>query len=530
MKPLWSEEVRADLVIVGGGAAGLSVALGAGGARVHLLARQPLGEGVATGLAQGGIAAAVGVEDSPALHLADTLAAAAGLAEPAAVRTLVEAAPAAIARLIAAGARFDRDADGSLALTREAAHSRRRVLHAEGDATGRELLRALAAAVTRRPGVHLFNGATALALLRAGERVCGLLARPPDGRLVLHRAGAVLLATGGSGALYLHTTNPGEADGGGLWLAARAGALLADLEFVQFHPTALATGSDPLPLLTEALRGEGAAVIDERGERFLAAVHPAAELAPRDVVARGIWTHRAAGHQTFLDARESVGERFPERFPSVFRACREAGFDPRREPLPVVPAAHYQMGGILTSCDGRSSLAGLWAAGEVASTGVHGANRLASNSLLEAVVFGARAAADILAAAAPPLRPATGEELCGGESLPDPGRAAAPRSVRERMWQAVGLVRRGEELAAAAAALAEAAARDPGRGRPAAVAALVAAAALARRESRGAHYRADFPEPDPAGARHTVFSVAFTGGRPEPRFVDTARPRAAGGA
>ena len=528
MSAPWQEEIRADLAVVGAGAAGLAAALGAGPLRIDLLARRPLGEGVATGLAQGGIAAAVGEEDSPALHLADTVAAAAGLADAEAVRSLVEAAPAAIERLVAAGTRFDREADGSLALGREAAHSRRRVLHAEGDATGRELLRALSAAIAGRPGVRRFDGATALALAREGERIAGLLARHADGRLVLHRARAVVLATGGSGALFLHTTNPAEADGRGLWLAARAGALLADLEFVQFHPTALATGADPLPLLTEAIRGEGAALGDERGARFRVAGDPAAELARRDIVARAIWAHLAAGHRVFLDARAAVGERFPERFPSVFRACREAGLDARREPLPVVPAAHYQMGGVATGAAGRSSLAGLWAVGEVASTGVHGANRLASNSLLEAVVFGARAGADLLSAAAGP-RPAARLELCGGEDLPAGDRAPVAAEVRRLMWNGVGLVRERAGLAAAAGRLTELAGR-PGEGRPAAVAALVARAALAREESRGAHFRSDFPRTEPAWAHRTVLAVDFDGSRPEPRFLAPERPAAAGGA
>lgn len=529
MSAPWQEERRADLVVVGAGAAGLAAALAAAPLRIDLLARRPLGEGVATGLAQGGIAAAVGAGDSPALHLADTLAAAAGLADAAAVRSLVEAAPAAIERLVATGTRFDREADGTLALGREAAHSRRRVLHAEGDATGRELLRALSEAVAARPGVSRCDGATALALAREGDRIAGLLARHADGQLVLHRARAVVLATGGSGALFLHTTNPAEADGGGLWLAARAGALLADLEFVQFHPTALASGADPLPLVTEALRGEGAVLIDECGERFLPAVDPAAELAPRDLVARAIWAHLAAGHRVFLDARAALGERFPGRFPSVFRSCREAGLDPRCEPLPVVPAAHYQMGGVATDGHGRSSLPGLWAVGEVASTGVHGANRLASNSLLEAVVFGARAGGDALAASPARPRPAARLLLCGGDDLPADDRAPVPPEVRRRMWEAVGLVRERAGLAEAAERLTGLAGR-PGEGRRAAVAALVARAALAREESRGAHFRSDFPQTDPAWAHRTLLEVTFDGGRPEPRFLAPERPAAAGGA
>lgn len=505
----WSEELWSDVVVVGAGAAGLSAALGAADRGVALLARAPLGEGVATGWAQGGVAAAVGRDDSPALHAADTLAAGAGICDAESVARLAGDGPAAIARLLALGARLDRERDGSLAVGREAAHQRRRVVHA-ADATGREILRALVAAVRREPGVRLFAPARAEALALSGGRVAGVVARHGDGRRVLHRGRAVVLATGGVGGLYRHTTNPPEAAGDGLVLAARAGAVLADLEFVQFHPTALATGADPLPLLTEALRGEGAILVDDLGVRFMTAEHPLAELAPRDVVARAIWRRMESGRRVFLDAREAVGDRlvegWAERFPTVLAACLEAGVDPRREPMPVVPAAHYHMGGVATDADGRTSLPGLWAAGEVASTGVHGANRLASNSLLEALVFGARVAADLVHAEL-----AAVGRLDPLPRIDEPVMEAGPvAELRDLMWRRVGLVRDAPGLTEATERLARAVSPGaaPGSfGARATAGWLIAEAALAREESRGGHFRSDFPGLEP-GLAHRTFALA----------------------
>jgi L-aspartate oxidase len=348
--------------------------------------------------------------------------------------------------------------------------------------------------------------AFAVDLVIEDGRVAGVLAVHSDGSRVLHVANAVVLATGGPGQLYLHTTNPREATGDGLAMAARAGAQLVDLEFVQFHPTALAveTESEPMPLLTEALRGEGAILIDDRGLRFMQDEHPDAELAPRDVVARAIWTRLMAGGKVFLDARKAVGDEFPERFPTVFELCRQHGLDPRIEPMPVAPAAHYHMGGIAVDGKGRSSLAGLWACGEVSSTGVHGANRLASNSLLEALVFGARVAED--------LRDSSGRGVSAGPSV---GRVPpVPRvpsgttrdaelqlAVRRLLWEKVGVVRDEKGLTSALDeldSLAETCPQVAGEARNLlGIGRLVAAAALARRESRGGHYRSDFPKPDP---------------------------------
>jgi L-aspartate oxidase len=366
----------------------------------------------------------------------------------------------------------------------------------------------------RTAAITVLEDTFAADLVLDNGRVIGLSASHADGRRVLVAAPAVVLGTGGIGRIYRHTTNPVESTGDGLAMAARAGARLADLEFVQFHPTALASGADPMPLLTEALRGEGAVLLDGAGHRFMPEEHPQADLAPRDVVARAIWKRLEAGDTVYLDARQAIGERFPERFPTVFAICETAGLDPRHQPIPVAPAAHYHMGGVAVDEHGRASLPGLWAAGEVSSTGVHGANRLASNSLLEALVFGARVAVDVRAVAGPavnPTRARLGLRLSpalrrGGSDDP------LVAELRAEMWRHAGLVRD-------AAGLEEALRRIDGWRSHASelggearnlldVAMLVARAALARRESRGGHYRRDYPAPDPKLA-HRSFSIGF---------------------
>jgi L-aspartate oxidase len=493
---------EADVVVIGAGAAGLSVALGLGGRRVDLLAKGPLGRTGNSPWAQGGIAGAVGPGDSAALHAADTLAVAGELGDPAAIARLTSEGPERLAQLLALGARFDRDPSGQLDLAREAAHSRARVLHAR-DATGAEVVRALGASLGERSGLCVFERAFALDLVRDGGRLAGVLARHADGALVLHRTRAVVLATGGIGQVFARTTNPPEATGDGLALAWRAGARLADLEFVQFHPTALDVGADPMPLLTEALRGAGATLVDGDGRRLLADAGPRAELLPRDVVARALWSALASGRRAFLDAREAVGEAFPERFPTVFEGCRQHGLDPRVEPIPAAPAAHYHMGGVDVDLDGRTSVPGLWAAGEVACTGVHGANRLASNSLLEALVFGARVArsvGDVLPHLRRPARVLEPSPLAlAGDGDP---AVAAGTAIRRVMWEKVGLVRTGAGLREALAAIETLTGSIPHGAAEAlnraTVARLVATAALARVESRGAHFRADHPLADPA--------------------------------
>ena len=523
---------RSEVLVVGSGAAGLTAALGCAPRRATVITKARLGTGGSSPWAQGGIAAAVGSDDAPALHAADTLAAGAGLNDPHVVDILTAEGPERVKALLALGAHFDLDDEGALSLGREAAHSRRRILHAR-DATGAEVVRTLVEAVRRAPEIRVVDQAFAVDLAVEDGRVVGLLAVHADGRRILHLAPAVVLATGGLGRLYLHTTNPKEATGDGLAMAARAGARLVDLEFVQFHPTALATGADPMPLLTEALRGEGAVLIDETGARFMPAEHPDAELAPRDVVARAVWRQQMAGHRVFLDARAAVGEELPEHFPTVFELCRREGLDPRIEPIPVSPAAHYHMGGIAVDECGRTSLPGLWACGEVTATGAHGANRLASNSLLEALVFGARVADDLRSAAVPPVRRMPRASLAGpgGTGLPLAGAGAADDAaltlaIRGLMWEKVGLVRDGAGLAAAVGELERLAAAHPrvaGEARNLlAVGRLVAEAARERRESRGGHYRSDYPESDPAWQRRLFLTAAPDGSaRFEPAPAET---------
>ncbi|HSD27478.1 MAG TPA: L-aspartate oxidase [Vicinamibacteria bacterium] len=504
---------ESDVVVLGAGAAGLSVALGLAGRRVDLLAKGPLGRTGNSPLAQGGVAGAVGPRDSPALHARDTLAVAGELADPEAVARLTEEGPERLAELVALGARFDRGVGGELALAREAAPSMARVLHSK-DATGAEVVRAMGHALAGRSGLSAFERALALDLVQDGGRVVGVLARHADGALVLHRARGVVLATGGIGRVFARTTNPLEATGDGLALAWRAGARLADLELVLFHPTALDAGADPMPLLTEALRGAGAVLVDEEGRRLLADSGGHGELLPRDVVARALWAALGTGRRTLLDAREAVGEAFPVRFPTAFEACRQHGLDPRVEPIPVAPAAHYHMGGVDVDLDGRTSVPGLWAAGEVACTGVHGANRLASNSLLEALVFGTRVARSLVetlphlkrpagALALPSVAPSIGAD-------PERASAAAQAGIRALMWEKAGLVRTGDGLGEALAGIeALAASIPPGAVEArsvATVAQLLATAALARPESRGAHFRADHPQTDPAWRRRILLT------------------------
>src|SRR5262247_583557 len=366
-------------IIVGAGLAGLLTALHLVPEPVIVLAKAPLALGAASAWAQGGIAAAVGADDDPALHAADTMAAGAGLCDASMVERITAAAPGAVDDLARRGVAFDRSADGRFKLGLEAAHGRRRIVHAGGDGTGREIMRALIASVQQTPSITVLDGVEARRLIMADGRLAGVLAQTRTGPLLL-ASSRVVIATGG---LYRHSTNPLGAIGQGLALAARAGAVLTDMEFVQFHPTALDVGLDPMPLVSEAVRGEGAILVDEAGERFVAG-HGRGELEPRDVVTRAVWGHIIGGHRVFLDARNPLGKHFAERFPLIGAHCNSAGINPATMPIPVRPAAHYHMGGIAVDKGGRTSIEGLWACGEAAATGLHGANRLASNSLLEA--------------------------------------------------------------------------------------------------------------------------------------------------
>jgi L-aspartate oxidase len=481
-------------LILGAGVAGLFTALKLAPFPSLVLAGTRPGVSGSSAWAQGGIAAALGEGDSWEKHAADTLAAGAGLCDPAVTALVAEEAGARIADLVALGAPFDRRSNGALALGREAAHSAARIVHIKGDRAGAEISRLLAEAALATPSITLLEGYHAVELAMEDGHVAGLFARYGHGaeaRLVLFRSNAVIFATGGLGALYSVTTNPLEARGEGLGMAARAGALIADPEFVQFHPTAIDIGRDPAPLATEALRGEGATLIDESGRRFMSAIHPDAELGPRDVVARAIFREIAAGHHVFLDCREAVGDSFAMRFPTVYTACKSAGIDPARQPIPVAPAAHYHMGGVASDHHGRTSLPGLWVVGECAATGLHGANRLASNSLLEALVFGARAATDVRGSVM--QQPGSGTPAA-------PSRFAAPAPphvLRDAMTRYAGLERDAdglEELLGVIERLERGSGGEPALLNMTAAAKLVATGALARRESRGGHCRGDYPD------------------------------------
>ena len=494
-------------IVVGAGIAGLFTALKLAPFPALILAGARPGASGASAWAQGGIAAAVGRDDSPAIHATDTLAAAAGTGDPDVAQFVAREAPERIEDLLRLGAPFDHNSDGTLALAREAAHAKPRIVHVSGDRAGAEITRTLARAAVVGPSISLLDGFHALELAITDGRVVGLFARRgtgPEARLVLFRASAIVFATGGIGALYSVTTNPPESRGEGLGMAARAGAVIADAEFVQFHPTAIDVGRDPAPLATEALRGEGAVLVDEQGHRFMPQVHAAAELAPRDVVARAIHREIARGHRVFLDCRTPVGDTFPTRFPTVYSACREAGIDPASQPIPVAPAAHYHMGGIASDHHGRSSLPGLWCVGECASTGLHGANRLASNSLIEALVFGARVAGDIGGCIAPDT---------GSAAAPEPSQIVSnvpPRMLREAMTRGAGLERDATGLGKTLATIIRierASANEPSLLNMTATAKLIAAAALARRESLGAHFRRDYAA-SPASPKRSFLTLA----------------------
>ena len=506
-EPGWT--IDSDVVVIGSGVAGLTTALHAraAGHRVLLVTKANVDEG-STRWAQGGIAAALADDDSPLDHEADTLVAGAGLCDPDAVHVLVTEGPQAVRRLIAMGAQFDTDETGDIALTREGGHLRDRIAHAGGDATGKEISRALVAAVSGRSGIEVIENALGLDIFR--DRFGGVQG------LTLHVIGegqrdgvgavlapAVVLATGGIGQVFSMSTNPSVATGDGVAMALRAGAAVADLEFVQFHPTVLYTGSKATgqqPLISEAVRGEGAVLRDDTGERFMVGQHPLADLAPRDVVAKAIMRRMrdTGAKHVWLDAREFGREKWERRFPTILESLAGYGIDPATDLIPVAPAQHYASGGIRTDTHGRSNVPGLFAVGEVACTGVHGANRLASNSLLEGLVFAARIG-DVLASGLPqrndPVAPMGDSAVLA---------ASARRSLQAAMTEGVGVLRSRDSMATTLgvlSAVGETTSDDPHvqaweTTNLHALATVLTANAKMRKETRGSHWREDFPDTD----------------------------------
>lgn len=495
-----------DAVIVGAGVAGLTLALKLpSDRRVLLVTKGELGESN-TRYAQGGLSAAVGEDDSPRLHEEDTLAAGAGLCDPAAVRELVDGAPEAARWLIEIGAQFDRDASGSILLGREAAHSRRRVLHAGGDATGAEIERALVAEAKQRTNITVWSRSFAIDLMTESGVCAGIVVEDERGVRWACLASTTVIAAGGAGQIWSTTSNPPGATADGLAMAIRAGVAIADCEFIQFHPTVVALPGFAAFLVSEAVRGEGAYLRSGNGERFMLAEHPLAELAPRDIVARGIHGQLAAGNGAFLDLRHLSSPEMEARFPTIAAALAERGIDLTSDLIPVTPAAHYFMGGIVAGTDGVTSMPGLFAIGEASCTGIHGANRLASNSLLEGLVFGANTANHI-AERFPVLTRFQNEDASG----PAPAGAGSEASGNRVAVQSIMAAYAGVERGAAglATALTELAAlashRDAGLADRARIetwnlataATAIAGAALHREESRGAHFRSDFAAADP---------------------------------
>lgn len=519
-----------NIIVVGSGVAGLICALAFAPRRVTLITKT---NGLASGssnLAKGGIAAAIGPDDSPSSHASDTLQAGAGLGDPERALELAEDGIESLHTLVRKGVPFDRAPDGTLELAREAAHTCARVVHAGGDSTGEVLISALTKMVYATPSIEVLENTFGYDLVVNEGQVDGLITVDSDHGWVFRQSSLVVLATGGIGMLWWQTTNPAESTGDGLAIAARAGAKLRDLEFMQFHPTALAVAGEGarLPLLTEALRGAGALLLDETGHRFMADEHPDAELAPRDVVARAIQRRTASGQDVFLDLRPVFANGQAALFPQAMDVASEAGFDPAMQPLPVVPAAHYHMGGVLVDRNGRTSVNGLWACGEVASTGIHGANRLASNSLLEGLVYAQKVAEDVCGQSVR-KRPAARRKPLLPPVISAPGLAELDvtlDTVRRSMSELVGISRSAHGLDTALSMLADIDLKFHQTRRPLAdvetheafvrcsevrnvvlVARLVTLAALRREESRGAHYRIDYPGSHRAWKHHQEMTI-----------------------
>jgi L-aspartate oxidase len=499
------------IVIVGAGLGALYAALRLAPRPVVMISPERLGEGASSAWAQGGVAAAMDTADSAKSHAADTVNAGDGMVDRLVADLVTQEARTHILHLTALGTPFDRTGDGGYVMSREAAHSYARVVRVKGDQAGAEIMAALIERVRETPSIQVMEGTMALDLEVSAGRVTGIAIQSADERRsapVMLRGSAVLLAGGGSGGLFAVTTNPPRIRGQVIGLAARAGAVIADAEFVQFHPTAMDVGEDPAPLATEALRGEGAILTNNLGERFMKALHPDAELAPRDIVARAIFAQTQAGLRPALDTRDVLGERVKTQYPSVASACARNAIDPAIEPIPVAAAAHYHMGGIATDTEGRASLSNLWVCGEAASTGLHGANRLASNGLLEALVF-ARICADSIIAAVPETTASRVDIAFDfGGAPPDPDAVA---ELRHTMTDHVGVVRDAAGLKAALrkiAALESANETSVSFLNMTATATLISVSALNREESRGAHCRSDFPDTFPGNGQRSRITLS----------------------
>lgn len=514
--------IHSDYLVIGSGVAGLFCALKAApNGRVSLLTKGEILH-CNTALAQGGVAAAVMPDDSPRLHLDDTLTAGAGACDPAAVDVLVREGVDRVLELAAMGVPFDADTAGNFQVAREAAHSRARVIPALGDGTGLAIARTLSGLALAADDILIHTMTHAVELLTSEGRCVGALVLNRSREPEIHLARAVVMATGGLGRIFARTTNSRACTGEGLAMARRAGAALADLEYIQFHPTALDSDEDPLPLISEAVRGHGAHLVNQHGFRFMTDLHPWAELAPRDVVARAIFDRQAMGDRIFLDARHLRGD-LAARFPAIFQSCLERNLDIRKEPIPVTPAAHFLMGGISTDLNGATDLPGLFACGETACTGVHGANRLASNSLLEGLVFGHRAAGAMRRCPELPsgLRDAVRIQRMDIRDLLPPGcspddypglpveaQKELIEPLRQAMWRHAGLVREKQGMKRCLDMLLELERTAPSAANEArnmiTVARLVLAAALVREESRGGHFRSDFPDKSDSLAQHHI--------------------------
>jgi L-aspartate oxidase len=503
---------NANILVIGAGLAGLYAALSLAPRKVTVLSPKPLGEGASSAWAQGGVAAAMDDEDTAAAHALDTVNAGDGIVDPVVAKFVTEEAAFHILELAEFGAPFDRTIEGGFVMSREAAHSFARVVRVKGDQAGYAIMKTLTGAVQRIPTIEVIEGAIAHRLLTDDQgEMTGVVVSNDQGAPYVIQANAYLLAAGGTGSLFARTTNPPSVRGLALGMAARAGAKIADAEFVQFHPTAIDLDRDPAPLATEALRGEGAILLNKDGERFMEQVHPDLELAPRDIVARAIFDQHQRGMRPVLDTRNAIGPRIMTEFPAVSNACIEAGINPANTPIPVVPAAHYHMGGVATDMQGQSSIRRLWVSGEASSTGLHGANRLASNGLLEALVYASSCAKDIATAldAAPtsiPTPPLSDVKVSSRRADKN-----AVMRLRRTMSDHVGVVRHAQGLNTALRNLEELDRLEAGKSdnfdNMVSAATVIAAAALSREESRGGHYRTDFPDKNPEFGRRSEITL-----------------------